>query len=60
VEPKRSSLKLIILSDLEIKALKKFKIDNSVEVLKALFTKERDGRILLDYRQKNLKKAITG
>jgi ferredoxin-fold anticodon binding domain-containing protein len=48
VEPE-NSLKLIILSkDLEIKVWKKFKIDNTVEALQALFTKERDGRILLD------------
>jgi NADPH:quinone reductase-like Zn-dependent oxidoreductase len=37
-----------ISNELETRVWKKFKIDNTKEALQALFSKERDGRILLD------------
>ena len=37
-----------ISNELETRVWKKFKIDNTKEALQSLFSKERDGRILLD------------
>jgi D-arabinose 1-dehydrogenase-like Zn-dependent alcohol dehydrogenase len=34
--------------ELKIRVWKKFKLDETKEALQALFTKERDGRILLE------------
>lgn len=36
-------------NELETRVWKKFKIDNTKEALQELFSKERDGRILLDF-----------
>jgi D-arabinose 1-dehydrogenase-like Zn-dependent alcohol dehydrogenase len=38
-------------SELKVRVWKRFKLENAIEALQALFAKERDGRILLDINQ---------